>query len=657
MLESLLVANRGEIAVRVLRTARRLGLRTIAVYSDIDAHAMHVAMADEAVCIGAAPAAASYLRIDAILAAASSTRAAAIHPGYGFLSENAAFAEACAAAGVVFVGPPVGAIRAMGSKSESKRLMEGSGVPLVPGYHGEDQALATLSAAAQRIGYPLLVKASAGGGGKGMRVVAAAGELAAAIDGARREAKSAFGDDRLLLEKYFASIRHVEVQVFADTQGNCLALHERDCSIQRRHQKVIEEAPAPGLAPEVRERMAAAAVRAARAVAYVGAGTVEFLYANGEFFFIEMNTRLQVEHPVTEMITGLDLVEWQLRVASGEPLPLTQAEVPRNGHAFEARIYAEDPARNFMPSPGRIVHLRAPDEGAHVRIDSGVRSGDEISVNYDPLIAKLIVWDADRGAALRQLRRALEAYEITGVATNVGLLHRVASHPQFAAAEIETRFIERHDLAAAAGDSTPPLAVLALAALWQQLGPQAPGGAAAPWAARDGWRLNAPAHVIVELQSGAATHRLGVEPMNGGFSITSQQAAVEVLQVQIVDDQCIATVAGSRECVRFVDCDESGLTAVQGHRSWRLLLADPIHGFAGADSESALIVSPMPGVVVSVLVEAGQTIERGAPLIAVEAMKMEHMVRAPRDGRIAAVRCRVGDRVSEGVELVSLDAV
>ncbi|MBF0333350.1 MAG: acetyl-CoA carboxylase biotin carboxylase subunit, partial [Alphaproteobacteria bacterium] len=444
MFDKILIANRGEIACRVIRTCRRMGVRSVAVFSDADASAMHVAMADEAIHIGPAPARESYLRGDVILEAARRAGAQAVHPGYGFLSENAAFARACEAAGVVFIGPPVPAIEAMGSKVESKRLMETAGVPMVPGYHGAEQSAEALCAAARKIGFPVLVKASAGGGGKGMRVVRAESELAEAVASARREAESSFGDGMLLIERYVEQPRHVEIQVFADRHGNVVHLWERDCSLQRRHQKVIEEAPAPGLEDSVRARMGEAGVAAARAVGYVGAGTVEFLYSAGGFYFIEMNTRLQVEHPVTEMITGRDLVEWQLRVAAGERLPLTQAEIPRRGHAFEARLYAEDPARDFMPSIGTLHHLRPPAEGPHVRVDTGVREGDAVSIHYDPMIAKLIVWDEDRPAALRRLRAALAEYEVVGVATNAAFLAALAGHPDFAKDAVDTGFIERH---------------------------------------------------------------------------------------------------------------------------------------------------------------------------------------------------------------------
>ena len=466
MFSKILIANRGEIACRVIRTARRLGIHTVAVYSDADAKALHVEMADEAINIGPAPARDSYLRAEAILDAAKRTGAEAIHPGYGFLSENAAFAEACADAGVVFIGPPASSIRAMGGKSEAKALMETAGVPLVPGYHGEDQSPELLRAEAKRIGFPVLIKASAGGGGKGMRVVTSLEEFDDQLNGAKREAINSFGDDRVLIERYVTRPRHVEIQVFADTQGNCVYLFERDCSIQRRHQKVVEEAPAPNLDPHTRRRMGEAAVAAAKAIGYVGAGTVEFLLdEDGSFFFMEMNTRLQVEHPVTEYITGQDLVEWQLRVAAGGPLPLNQDQLSIHGHAIEVRLYAEDPQKGFLPQTGRLEHLVFPPEDAFVRVDTGVRSGDAISIHYDPMIAKLIVWADDRSSAVRRLRTALSQTQVVGLGANTEFLLAIASHPAFLAADLDTGFIERHETdllpePAPAGDD-----VLALAAL------------------------------------------------------------------------------------------------------------------------------------------------------------------------------------------------
>src|SRR5512142_772908 len=444
MFHKILIANRGEIACRVAATARRLGVKTVAVYSDADANARHVAACDQAVRIGEAAPRDSYLRWERIIEAAKSTGAQAIHPGYGFLSENADFAQACASAGLVFIGPPASAIEAMGLKAQSKQLMERAGVPLVPGYHGSDQDPALLQREADRIGYPVLIKASAGGGGKGMRAVERPEDFAAALASCQREARNSFGDEAVLVEKYVTRPRHIEIQVFGDTQGNCVYLFERDCSVQRRHQKVLEEAPAPGMTPERRAAMGKAAVDAAKAVGYVGAGTVEFIAdQSGGFFFMEMNTRLQVEHPVTEMITGLDLVEWQLRVAAGEPLPLRQEQLRIDGHALEARIYAEDPDKGFLPSTGRLLHLAQPEPSYHVRIDAGVDEGDEIGPWYDPMIAKLVVWDATRERALARMQTALAQVRIVGVQNNVEFLSRLVASPAFAAADLDTALIER----------------------------------------------------------------------------------------------------------------------------------------------------------------------------------------------------------------------
>ena len=474
MFHTILIANRGEIACRVIRTARRMGIRTAAVYSEADRDAMHVALADTAWPIGPAPARESYLNTTRILSAARQAGAQAIHPGYGFLSENADFADECAAAGIVFIGPPPAAIRAMGSKSAAKALMAQAGVPLVPGYHGADQDPVHLAAEAARIGYPVLIKASAGGGGKGMRVVEHPEGFKEALDLAKGEAASSFGDDEVLIERYLTRPRHIEIQVFADRRGNTISLHERDCSIQRRHQKVVEEAPAPGMTAERRANMGAAACAAARAIGYEGAGTVEFIAEDGEFYFMEMNTRLQVEHPVTEMITGLDLVEWQLRVADGQALP---APPPINGHAIEVRVYAEDPDRDFMPSVGRLAHLVAPNEGPHVRVDTGVRQGDAIQVHYDPMIAKLIVWDQDRDGAVRQLQAALAGYEVAGVRTNLDLLRAIAAHPEFAAAALDTGFIARHADALLRPNMPAPDVALAAAGLRVVRGPRGRGAA------------------------------------------------------------------------------------------------------------------------------------------------------------------------------------
>ncbi|MBS0540676.1 MAG: acetyl-CoA carboxylase biotin carboxylase subunit, partial [Proteobacteria bacterium] len=508
MFSKILIANRGEIACRVIKTARRLGIKTVAVYSDADAKARHVAMADEAVHIGGSAARDSYLLVDKILDAARRTGAQAVHPGYGFLSENAGFAEACGKAGVVFIGPPPSAIRAMGSKSEAKKIMEKARVPLVPGYHGDDQAPELLAKEAARIGFPVLIKASAGGGGKGMRVVEEAGKFNDALAGAKREARASFADDHVLVEKYLTRPRHIEIQVFADGHGDCVYLFERDCSIQRRHQKVIEEAPAPNMDPARRKQMGEAAVAAAKAIGYVGAGTVEFIAnQDGTFYFMEMNTRLQVEHPVTEAITGQDLVEWQLRVAAGGHLPLKQDELTIDGHAVEVRLYAEDPARNFLPSTGTLVHLRLPEENAHVRVDTGVRQGDTVTPFYDPMIAKVIVHDRDRTSAMRRMAALMAATEVVGVTTNAALLNALCAHPAFVGGEVDTGFIERYraDLfakAAPAGDRTFAVATLARLLEWREAPVGAPADPHSPWNAQNGFRLLKEGHDEVRWKDG-----------------------------------------------------------------------------------------------------------------------------------------------------------
>ncbi len=511
MFRKVLIANRGEIACRVIATASRMGIATVAVYSDADRDARHVAMATEAWPIGPAPARDSYLRIDAVIDAARRSGAEAVHPGYGFLSENAEFADACAAAGLVFIGPPAAAIRAMGSKAAAKALMAQAGVPLVPGYHGAAQDPALLAAEAGRIGFPVLIKASAGGGGKGMRVVTDAAAFGPALEGAQREAAASFGDDRVLIEKYLTRPRHIEIQVFADSHGHTVSLFERDCSIQRRHQKVLEEAPAPGMDPERRRSMGDAAVAAARAVGYVGAGTVEFIAEDGAFYFMEMNTRLQVEHPVTEAITGLDLVEWQLRVAAGEPLPSLAPSI--TGHAIEARVYAEDPAHDFLPSVGTLVHLRQPTERPGVRVDTGVRQGDAITPNYDPMIAKLIVHGADRADAVRRLRAALDEYEVVGVQTNLALLRGIAATPDFAAADLDTGFIGRHpDLLGA----PPPPDALAWAAASLAVLQPAQDADADPWSLLDSWRMNGTPEQVLEFAAGDQPAQVRAERLPGG---------------------------------------------------------------------------------------------------------------------------------------------
>ncbi|HOM15217.1 MAG TPA: acetyl/propionyl/methylcrotonyl-CoA carboxylase subunit alpha, partial [Rubrivivax sp.] len=524
MFSKILIANRGEIACRVIKTARRMGIATVAVYSEADANARHVRMADEAVLIGPPAASESYLRAERILEAAQASGAQAVHPGYGFLSENDGFADACAAAGIVFIGPPASAIRAMGSKSAAKALMAKAGVPLTPGYHGDNQDPAFLEAQARDIGFPVLIKASAGGGGKGMRRVDRAEDFAAALASCQREAKNAFGDDHVLVEKYVLQPRHIEIQVFGDTHGSCVYLFERDCSVQRRHQKVLEEAPAPGMTRERRAAMGQAAVDAAKAVGYVGAGTVEFIAnPDGSFYFMEMNTRLQVEHPVTEMITGLDLVEWQLRVAVGEPLPLRQDQLTIDGHAIEARIYAEDPDKGFLPSTGKLLHLSPPAETEHVRVDTGVEQGDAITPHYDPMIAKLIVWDATREAALARMRQALAHYRVVGVANNVEFLSRLVAVPSFAHAELDTALIEREQANLFPAAAPVPDEVWLLAALAELQREAAAARQAAdrdsPWRMLDGWRLNGRATRSLSLRHGDVLREVTVQVAPGGHEL------------------------------------------------------------------------------------------------------------------------------------------
>ena len=664
MFDKILVANRGEIACRVIRTAQRMGIRTVAVFSDADEGARHVAMADEAYRIGPAPARESYLRADVIVEAAVRSGSQAVHPGYGFLSENAGFAEACAAAGITFIGPPPSAIRAMGSKSAAKRIMEEAGVPLVPGYHGEDQSPDRLLREAERIGWPVLVKATAGGGGKGMRAVLDAPSFPGALAGAKRESLASFGDDRVLLERYLARPRHVEVQVFADTLGGAVHLFERDCSIQRRHQKVLEEAPAPGLAAETRMAMGRAAVAAARAIGYVGAGTVEFLLdEDGSFSFMEMNTRLQVEHPVTEMITGQDLVEWQLRVAAGEPLPAAQEALSITGHAIEARVYAEDPTRDFLPSIGRLDHLRPPRESAHVRIDTGVREGDSVTIHYDPMIAKLVVWDTSRAGAVRRLRAALSEYQVVGVTTNLAFLGAVAAHPAYRAADLDTRFIDRHraDLIGEPGPASDT--VLAVACLDEILrratdaerAARASADPHSPWNRTHGWRLNADYHHIFTFVDDGKFVRVVTQYRPGSVLLELPGGQVEVRGSRHGLDEVVADVGGARVRATVVRSGADRVVMING-RGHRLALFDP-DAAEERDVGGGSLVDPMPGKVVEVMVEAGTEVKKGAPLLVLEAMKMEHTVVSPRDGKVAAVHYTPGSIVADGAQLVTLEPV
>jgi len=667
MFASLLIANRGEIACRVIRTARRLGLRTIAVCSEADRTARHVQVADEARLIGPPPARESYLNIAAIIEAARQSGAAAIHPGYGFLSENAAFAEACAKAGLIFVGPPADAIRAMGDKIAAKRLMESSGVPVVPGVPGEVGDLKALAAAAKKIGYPVLLKASAGGGGKGMRVVTGEAGLAEALAGAKREAASAFGDDRILVEKYLTTPRHIEMQIFADGHGNAVHLFERDCSLQRRHQKVIEEAPAPGMTAERRAAMGEAAIRCARAVGYRGAGTVEFIVdGGGNFYFMEMNTRLQVEHPVTEMITGEDLVEWQLIVAAGGALPKTQAELRIDGHAFEARLYAEDPSRDFLPGSGRLHHLAFPAEDRHVRVETGVAAGDAVSIHYDPMIAKLVVWDRDRDSALARLRAALATCEIVGLPTNLAFLAGVAAHPDFAAGHIETGFIAKHLADLLPLPSPAPEQVRALAALAAMLRLKADAAQRAaqaadpnsPWHAADGWRLNDDAwHVLHFREALSGANRdvaITVHFRRHGFAIDLPSG--QIMASGSLDGHRLTADLGGARCEAAAVWRADELTIVLAGRNHVLVRVDPVVVADESAADTGRLTAPMPGKIVAVHVKEGATVKRGAPLLVLEAMKMEHTITAPADGVIERLPYKVGDQVDEGADLVDFTA-
>jgi 3-methylcrotonyl-CoA carboxylase alpha subunit len=660
MFRTLLIANRGEIACRIARTARRMGITSVAVYSEVDADALHVKTADRAILIGPAPARESYLDIPRIIAAAREAGADAIHPGYGFLSENPAFAEACAEAGLIFVGPPPAAMRAMGSKSAAKALMERAGVPVLPGYHGDNQDVGFLADQAIRIGFPVMIKAVAGGGGRGLRIVDAANDFAPALAAARQEAASAFGDDRVLIERYLEQPRHIEVQVFADAHGNVVHLFERDCSAQRRHQKVIEEAPAPGLDEARRAAMGAAAVAAASAVGYVGAGTVEFVANAQGFFFLEMNTRLQVEHPVTEMITGLDLVEWQLRVAAGERLPATQDAIRIDGHAIEARIYAEDPARDFVPSTGRLALFRAPDASDAVRIDTGVATGDEVSIHYDALLAKLICRGRTREEALRLLRHALIETDVAGVASNLDLLYRIAAHPEFAAGGIDTGFIARQAETLLQSRHEPPAEALAAATLGM-LRDEAEAAAReaasgndpwSPWHARDQWWLNASPERDLHFLAGDTAFPVRVRCDGATWQLAIGDRVVSASATVVSAGRLDMALDGARQRVSVMRQGEIVTVRMNGE-TWRLRLPDPIAAAAEEDAVGGKLVAPLPGQVTAVAAEPGMAVARGEILVVLEAMKTVFRLGAPADGVVASVSCRTGDAVEEGQVLVS----
>lgn len=640
MIDTLLVANRGEIACRVMRTAKAMGIRTVAVHSAIDAHARHVREADVAVNLGGAKPGESYLLIDKIIAAAKASGAQAIHPGYGFLSENAGFARAIEQAGLIFLGPPASAIDAMGSKSAAKSLMEAAGVPLVPGYHGDKQDLDTFREAAARIGYPVLLKAAAGGGGKGMKVAESEAQLAETLESAQREAQSAFGDSRMLVEKYVLKPRHVEIQVFADQHGNCLYLNERDCSIQRRHQKVVEEAPAPGLSPELRRAMGEAAVKAAQAIGYVGAGTVEFLLdERGDFFFMEMNTRLQVEHPVTEAITGLDLVAWQIRVALGEPLPISQAQVPLNGHAIEVRLYAEDPDHDFLPATGTLALYREAGNGDGQRVDSGVAEGDSVSPFYDPMLGKLIAWGENREQACLRLLAMLDDTLVGGVKTNLAFLRRILAHPAFAACELDTGFIPRHQQQLLPAPSELPETFWQLAAdAWAQSETprERDDDPHSPWAARSGWRSGSAAEIELHLSCQGENRK--VRASN---------------QARLHGEALLVDIDGTRQRLRAIRQGET--LYLQWHGELHAITRfDPIAAAEASHTQQEGLSAPMNGSIVRVLVKPGQAVEAGTALVVLEAMKMEHSIRAPEAGTVKVLYCREGEMVSEGAVLVEL---
>ena len=631
MFTKILIANRGEIACRIIKTAKAMGIATVAVYSEVDRNSLHVQLADESVAIGASPSNESYLVSNKLIQAALETGAQAIHPGYGFLSENAEFCRLCAANNLVFIGPPVEAILAMGSKSAAKTIMADAGVPLVPGYHGDDQNPEIIKQAANDMGYPVLLKAAAGGGGKGMRAVYAEAEFDEALGAAKREALNSFNDDIMLVEKYLLKPRHVEIQVFCDSHGNAVYLFERDCSVQRRHQKVIEEAPAPGMTETLRQQMGEAAIKAALAINYEGAGTVEFLLdAQGEFFFMEMNTRLQVEHPVTEMISGQDLVEWQLQVASGEPLPRSQDQLTINGHAFEARIYAEDPDHDFLPATGRLTVLQPPLESAHVRVDTGVVEGDEVSIYYDPMIAKLIVWDTDRDRALQRLAQALSEYRISGLTTNIGFLYNLAISQAFQNGDVDTGYIEEHEAEIFRQrdrdiDYAAPLAASAIFKLREQQ---------AQIQAAHSTEPNSPWHLC---------NNWGLPP--SALTIQIQQAEVSVATSANQSDLANTSIA----------ITESGFDLFTPEGFFHCSEVGPDLGLDTDNTDGGSLRAPMNGTVVSLLVETGTPVSKGDTLLVMEAMKMEHTIDAPADGMVTEFYFQPGDLVDGGADLLAFE--
>ncbi len=660
MFTKMLIANRGEIACRVIKTAQENGIKTVAVYSDADSNARHVRLADEAYHIGGAEAQESYLRADVILDVAIRTGSQAIHPGYGFLSENAEFCEACAKVGIVFIGPSADSIRSMGLKDKAKDIMSKANVPVVPGYQGEIQAPDYLKSQADGIGYPVLIKAVAGGGGKGMRLVEDSTDFIFSLESCQREAKASFGNDHVLIEKYLTKPRHIEVQVFGDNFGDAVYLYERDCSLQRRHQKVVEEAPAPGMSDHMRKAMGDAAVTAAKAIGYSGAGTIEFIVdvENGlegaPFYFMEMNTRLQVEHPVTEFITGQDLVDWQLRIAAGERLPLKQADIPLMGHAFEVRLYAEDPENNFMPQTGKLTHFSSPNQTAHFRLDTGVevndRVQDEVSIYYDPMIAKLIVWGRDRDAALRQMSKALEDTAVAGLKCNLEFLGRVIRHPSFAKADLDTGFIERHAQDLIPEGLRADHTILALATV-AELAPHTTGHD--PWDYCDGWRMNLDLKTTLIFVDHDEMRPIDITYRDHGFTLTMEDAELDVEVIGWQGTVLDIMVDGRKISAKVIQ-DGQDFTIF-----YRATISHLHHYLAGAegedeDSGSGVIITPMPGKVTQVMITDGDRVEQGQPLLILEAMKMEHTIKAQVSGKIEAFRLSAGDQVTDGDILVRI---
>ncbi len=674
-IDRLLIANRGEIACRVMHTAQRLGLQTVAVYSEADANALHVRMADAAVCIGPAAATESYLAIDRVIEAALNTGCQAIHPGYGFLSENASFARACERAGIIFVGPSAAAMDAMASKSAAKALMQEAGVPVLPGYHGEAQDHATLKAAADQTGYPLMLKASAGGGGKGMRIVDSAAEFDDMLTSVKRESAASFGDDRVLIERYLQRPRHIEIQVFSDTHGNHLHLFERDCSVQRRHQKVLEEAPAPGLDDEQRKAMGDAAVNAARSINYRGAGTVEFIAdGDGEFFFMEMNTRLQVEHPVTEMITGHDLVEWQLRVASGQTLPCKQQDLAINGHAIEARIYAEDPLNQFLPDTGKLKKLQFPPPATDLRVETGVQENDQVSVHYDPMIAKLVVHAANRQLALKKLQYALANTYIIGPVTNVQYLQYLISQPDYASGQLDTGFIERLPDLTRQAEKQTRIPWLVLAACWRQATVH-DGDAASHW------RLNSSARDLAFWRTSGTPMLVSIQKVGEDYNVSidhhtdtnteadrqkTSQSTHQVRNVMMKGSRATAQIDGENFQAKIYSTQDNTNTQI-GVFPGNLPDAEPLAAsfsferldtgtiIGNSGSSDASLQAPMPGKIIAVEVEAGQKVKQGDTLMVLEAMKMEHSINAPRDGVVDEVHFSENDLVPAQASLLTLN--